>query len=83
MDKHARRALVQQAFVELEYQISRAMIEGAIGDDVKFRFSVPICPDLEGGATACEFWMRPIHHAYVDVERPKLVMNWPAPEEDK
>lgn len=51
---------VQRLLKELQYEITRGMLDDEIDETVGFRFYVPISKRIHDGVVFCEFRTRPI-----------------------
>ena len=64
---------INRLFKELEYEITRGVMEKEISEYLGFRFVVGVSREINGGVVKAEFVMRPIpaHHLPYDfVENP-------------
>ena len=55
-----RQERIERLLRDLEYEVTRGMIEGDIGESLGFRFFVPISKAIPDGVVACEFRTRPL-----------------------
>ena len=51
---------IEKLMRELEYEVTRGMMEGDIDEEIGFRFFVPVSKKIKDGAVACEFRTRPV-----------------------
>lgn len=51
---------ISKLFKELEYEITRGMMEGEIDETLGFDFYVPVSKNLPEGVVSCHFRSRPI-----------------------
>jgi len=49
---------------ELQYEVTRGMMEREIDEEIGFRFYVPISNKIPDGIVACEFRTRPVPRGY-------------------
>jgi hypothetical protein len=52
---------IERLFKELEYELTRGMMDGEIDESLGFMFFVPTSKSIPGGVVHCEFRARPIH----------------------
>ena len=52
---NVRRERIEQLLQQLRYEIERGMLEREIGEDMGFRFFVPISNSIPDGVVFCEF----------------------------
>lgn len=55
-----RRERIEKLLHELRYEIERGMMERDIGEEIGFRFYVPISNKIPDGVVFCEFRTRPV-----------------------
>ena len=55
-----RRERIEKLLYELRYEIERGMMEKDIGEEMGFRFYVPVSSKIPDGVVFCEFRTRPI-----------------------
>lgn len=55
-----RWARIERLLSELRYEIERGMMEREIGEEIGFRFYVPISSKIPDGVVFCEFRTRPV-----------------------
>lgn len=69
-----RRERIQKLLHELRYEIERGMLDREIGEEMGFRFYVPISSKIPDGVVFCEFRTRPIPRAMMhpDDLQPRL-----------
>ncbi len=60
-----RRERIERLLKELEYEITRGMMEGEIDETIGFRFYVPISKAIPDGVVACHFETRPVHRHHM------------------
>lgn len=63
MSTNIREERIERLLRELEYEITRGMLEKEIGEEMTFRFYVPISSKLPDGVVFCELRTRPIHRS--------------------
>jgi hypothetical protein len=56
-----RQERIEKLLRELEYEVTRGMLEKEIGEEMGFRFYVPISSKIPDGVVFCEFRTRPTH----------------------
>mgnify|MGYP001594521731 CR=1 FL=1 len=59
MDPNYRMERIERLLKELEYEVTRGMIENEIDEEITFRFIVPRSRKIPNGFVACEFSTRP------------------------
>lgn len=57
---NVRRERIERLLHELRYEVERGIMEREIGEEMGFRFYVPISNKIPDGVVFCEFRMRPI-----------------------
>lgn len=57
----ARMERIEKLLRELEYEVTRGMMEREIDEQIGFRFVVPISQSIKDGVINCEFRTRPTH----------------------
>lgn len=69
-----RRERIEKLLHELRYEIERGMLGKEIGEEMGFRFYVPISSEIPNGVVFCEFRTRPIprHMMHPDDLQPHL-----------
>ncbi len=75
-----RRERIEKLLLELRYEFERGIMEREIGEEMSFRFYVPISQNIPGGVVFCEFRTRPIPQYAMSPEdlQPRLkVVNAP------
>jgi hypothetical protein len=55
-----RKERIEKLLYELRYEIERGMMEKDIGEEMGFRFYVPISSKIPDGVVFCEFRTRPV-----------------------
>ena len=55
-----RQARIERLLHELEYEISRGMMEADIDETLGFKFYVPVSKRIPDGVVQCSFRTRPI-----------------------
>ena len=55
-----RRERIEKLLAELRYEIERGMINKDIGEEMGYRFYVPISSKIPDGVVFCEFRTRPV-----------------------
>lgn len=53
---------------ELEYEVTRGMMEGEIDEHMGFRFCVPVSKQISDGVVQCEFRTRPMPRYAMTIE---------------
>lgn len=70
-----RKERIERLLDELQYEITRGMMEGEVEEQLVFTFFVPVSKILLEGVVWCEFRTRPIHRGMMNPqERPKLTV---------
>jgi len=71
-----RMERIERLLRELEYEVTRGIMEHEIDEEIGFRFIVPVSRKVPGGIVGCEFRTRPgqtYEAAYYGLhETPKL-----------
>ena len=69
-----RRERIDKLLHELRYEVERGMMERDIGEEMGFRFYVPISNKIPDGVVFCEFRTRPVprHMMSPDDMQPRL-----------
>lgn len=69
-----RQERIERLLRELEYEVSRGMLERDVGEELTFRFYVPISNKMPDGVVFCEFRTRPVPRYYMSPDdlRPRL-----------
>ena len=57
---NVRQERIEKLLYELRYEVERGMLEKEIGEEMGFRFYVPISSKMPDGVVFCEFRTRPI-----------------------
>jgi hypothetical protein len=73
--KNYRMERVERLLKELQYEVTRGMIEGEFeSEEIGFRFYVPVSKSIRNGVVACEFRTRPMPsvQARMDDLQPRL-----------
>lgn len=60
MECNVREERIERLLRELEYEVTRGMLEKEIGEEMGFRFYVPISNKIKDGVVFCEFRTRPV-----------------------
>lgn len=80
---NVRRERVERLLQDLQYEITRGMMEGDLDETMGFRFYVPISKAIPDGVVFCELRTRPVPRyemSYRDIEpRLRLVKGGPTP----
>lgn len=64
---------IERLLYELQYEVTRGMIEREIDEYLSFKFTVPTSRKFTNGSTLCEFKTTPVpHERYVPHLEPKL-----------
>lgn len=61
-----RKERIEKLLHELQYEISRGMMEHEIPEELHFRFVVPVSRKIQKGVVACRFETRPVPSHMVD-----------------
>ena len=69
-----RQDRIEKLLHELRYEVERGMLEKDIGEEMGFRFYVPISQKIPDGVVFCEFRTRPVprHMMHPDDLQPRL-----------
>ena len=67
-----RMERIERLLRELEYEVTRGMLEREIDETIGFRFTVPISNSIPDGVVSCEFRTRPTHAWAVDPQERRL-----------
>ena len=71
-----RQERIEKLLHELRYEVERGMLEHDIGEEIAFRFVVPLSRKIPDGVVFCEFKTRPVYrHDVLGYEvdlRPRL-----------
>lgn len=69
-----RQERIEKLLHELRYEVERGMLERDIGEEMGFRFYVPISNKIPNGVVFCEFRTRPVprHYMHPDDLQPRL-----------
>lgn len=54
-----RQERIEKLLTELRYEVERGMMEREIGEEMGYRFIVPISSKIPDGVVFCEFRTRP------------------------
>jgi hypothetical protein len=73
-DINFRQERIEWLLHELRHEIERGMLQREIGEEIGFRFVVPISSKIPDGVVMCEFRTRPVprYMAFGEVEAAKL-----------
>jgi hypothetical protein len=55
-----RKERIEKLLHELRYEVERGMMERDIGEEMGFRFYVPVSNKIPDGVVFCEFRTRPV-----------------------
>lgn len=71
---NVRQERIWRLLKELEYEVTRGMLEKNIGEEMGFRFYVPISNKIPDGVVCCEFRTKPVprHYMHPDDLTPRL-----------
>lgn len=72
---NVRQERIERLLKEIEYEVTRGMLEKDIGEEMGFRFYVPLSTKIPDGVVFCEFRTRPVprHSANPDhLRQPRL-----------
>jgi hypothetical protein len=61
MSDNYRMERIERLLKELEYEVTRGMMEAEIDESLGYIFIVPISKALHGGMVHCQFRTRPVH----------------------
>ena len=61
-----REERIERLLKELQYEITRGMLEGDIDERLGFRFYVPTSKTIADGVVLCEFRTKPIQRYEMD-----------------
>ncbi len=69
-----RQERIERLLKELEYEVTRGMLEKDIAEELHFRFYVPISNKIPNGVVGCEFRTRPMprYNMSIDDLTPRL-----------
>lgn len=70
-----RKDRIERMLHELRYEIEVGMMQGDIGETLKFDWIVPVSKGVPGGVVVCRFETRPMHrqNAFgIGLEQPRL-----------
>lgn len=70
-----RQVRIERLLKELEYEVTRGMMEREIDETLTFQFCVPVSQCIPGGMVRCRFVTRPVTGLFVgldDYNTPKL-----------
>ncbi len=69
-----RQERIEKLLHELRYEVERGMLEKNIGEEIGFRFYVPISSKIPDGVVFCEFRTRPMsrYQMHPDNLHPRL-----------
>lgn len=67
-----RMERISKLLRELEYEVTRGMMEGDIDETIGFRFVVPVSKAIRDGVVKCEFQTRPALRYEADITEPRL-----------
>lgn len=69
-----RMERIEKLLSELRYEIERGMMNHDIGEEIGYRFYIPISSKIPGGVVLCEFRTRPMpqHTMSPDDMEPRL-----------
>ena len=56
-----RKERIERLLRELEYEVTRGMMDAEIDETIGFRFLVPVSKQIKDGVVLCEFQTRPVH----------------------
>lgn len=77
MSANIRKERIERLLRELEYEITRGMMEREVEEEMTFRFVVPVSKHFHNGVVDCRFMTRPVQHAVFlgpDANQPKLTV---------
>jgi len=63
-----RMKRIQVILSDLEYEVTRGMMEGELDESMGFRFHVPISKQIKDGVVQCEFRTRPMPRYAMTIE---------------
>ena len=69
-----RMERIEKLLHEVRYEVERGMVEREIGEEISFRFIVPISCKIPDGVVVCEFRSRPQPRGYYGLDdfQPRL-----------
>jgi hypothetical protein len=67
-----RMERIETLLAELRYEIERGMLNHDIGEELGYRFYVPLSSKIPDGVVLCEFRTRPIPRMYAEPGEPRL-----------
>ena len=69
-----RQERIEKLLHELRYEVERGMLEKDIGEELTFRFYVPLSNKIPDGVVFCEFRTRPVfrYMMHLDDVQPRL-----------
>jgi hypothetical protein len=67
MTTNIRLERIEKLLRELEYEVTRGMLEREIEEEIHFRFYVPLSSKIREGVVLCEFRTRPIPRYGMDI----------------
>jgi hypothetical protein len=71
-DPNFRMERIEKLLEELRYEIERGMVNHEIGEELTYRFYVPISSKIPDGVVLCEFRTRPILRQWAEPGVPRL-----------
>lgn len=71
---NVRQERIERLLKELEYEVTRGILEKDIPEEMGFRFCVGISKKIPDGVVACEFRTRPVPRYAMDIDdlQPRL-----------
>ena len=72
MTDNYRWERITRLLKEVEYEVTRGMMDGEIDETIGFSFVIPLSRRIQGGVVHCEFRTRPVHHSSMMYEKPWL-----------
>lgn len=69
-----RKERVEKLLYELQYEVTRGIMEGDLDEHMGFRFIIGVSKEIKDGVVACEFRTRPVprYHVSPDDLQPRL-----------
>lgn len=71
---NVRQERIERLLKELQYEVTRGVLEKDVPEEMGFRFYVPRSDKIPDGVVACEFRTRPVHRHQMspDLMEPRL-----------
>jgi len=65
MSDEYRKERIERLLKELEYEVTRGMMDGEIDETLVFQFYVPISKRIPDGVVVCRFETRPVQRHFM------------------